>query len=369
MIVPFQPNQPQQEDNKVGFGRRAMNLLQAIGGGLSNTFERNPNLLDTITLSLEGLAQRPNVPLMQMAQSNIAQRQQEQQVQEQANRTLDYFTGIGRSDIADIIRANPDMASQIYGSYVQRSLFPEPTEQYETFEGPDGQLYRRELTTNKVEAIGGGGSTLSPTFNVGGEEGSFGSAFREAIQAPIAATIAALPQQQEFLRDLEVLEGLINGADLSTAQRLIAQYGPNIGSLADETGRVGAAAAIIARLAPTIRETGSGSTSDREMAMYIRGLPSFLNDNANILTVELFRAKVKISEDIQEVATLMALNAISEAEGLRRINELRSKSIMTGDTIARIRRVMPDFQWEAYNSVPDEMGFNQQTVPSGYSGG
>lgn len=351
-----------------GIGERGKGILGSLFGAIGNAV-RSPDFGDRLVLATGGLQMFPNEQAMAMARENIGRRRAEEQQMMQANSIAEQFKSMGRPEIAQFVRSNPQYAPEFLAQYMQQQYFPEPTEQWTTFIGEDGRLYRQEQSTGKVEAVGGGGATLSPTFNVGGEEGSLGASFLEAIQNPIAATIEALPAQQEFLKDLEVLEDLIQGADLSTAQRLLGQYAPNLASLGDETGRVGAANAIIARLAPTIRETGSGSTSDREMAMYIRGLPSFLNDNANILTVELFRAKVRISEEINEVATQIALKEISESEGLRRIRELRAQSIMTPETRDRITRLIPDFQWDLYNTAPNTMELNQQTVPSGYTGG
>lgn len=345
-----------------GIGERGKGILGSLFGAIGNAV-RSPDFGDRLVLATGGLQMFPNEQAMAMARENIGRRRAEEQQMMQANSIAEQFKSMGRPELAQFISANPQYAPEFLAQYMQQQYFPEPTEQWTTFIGEDGRLYRQEQSTGKVEAVGGGGATLSPTFNVGGGEGSFGASFRDAIQAPIAATIEALPAQQEFLKDLEVLEGLIKGAELSTAQRLLGQYAPNLASLGDETGRVGAANAIIARLAPTIRETGSGSTSDREMAMYIRGLPSFLNDNANILTVELFRAKVRISEQIQDVATQIALNEISESEGLQRIRELRAQSIMTQETRDRITRLIPDFQWDQLNADPST------TVPSGYTGG
>ena len=71
-------------NNKVGFGERAMTLLSALGGGMQNLgsnigqagrgvlgfIQNNPELIDRATIAIEGMSQRPNVPLMQMAQES-----------------------------------------------------------------------------------------------------------------------------------------------------------------------------------------------------------------------------------------------------------------------------------------------------------
>ena len=133
MIVPFQPpQQPQQEDNKVGFGRRAMNLLSALGGGMQNLgsnigqagrgvlgfIQNNPELIDRATIAIEGMSQRPNQPLIQMAQASMEQRQLQELSQDQANKTAQYFISQGRQDLADAVLAAPYSSGEILQGYV-----------------------------------------------------------------------------------------------------------------------------------------------------------------------------------------------------------------------------------------------------------
>jgi hypothetical protein len=76
-----------------GIGDRAMGILGALGGGIQNVgsaigqlggslfrnLQQRPELVDVATMAIEGLQQRPNVPLMQMAQARMQQRQAQQQ--------------------------------------------------------------------------------------------------------------------------------------------------------------------------------------------------------------------------------------------------------------------------------------------------
>lgn len=119
-------------NNKLGFGERAMTLLSALGGGMQNLgsnigqagrgvlgfIQNNPELIDRATIAIEGMSQRPNQPLIQMAQAGIEQRQLQELSQDQANKTAQYFMSQGRQDLADAVLASPYSSGEILQGYV-----------------------------------------------------------------------------------------------------------------------------------------------------------------------------------------------------------------------------------------------------------
>ena len=217
---------------------RGLGILQALGsigsgvmqagGGVLNYLQQNPEFVDRSIIALEGLAQRPNQPLINLATANIAQRQQEQQVQEQANRTIDYFTNIGRPEIAEAIRTNPNMASQIYGSYVQRSLFPEPTEEWRTLTQAELQalgindpsrLYQTNAS-GEIKAVGGSSTTINMGEDRNAVLAQMGPMYESALSAQMdkinditasSNTNDMLMEVAEIVRDARARGGEIVG--------------------------------------------------------------------------------------------------------------------------------------------------------------
>ena len=75
--------------------------------------------------ALNSLRMRPSASLAASTQATIAEGRQLSKEQAIGNKTEEYFTSIGRDDLAQMVRANPQMAQSIYAAYVQQELKPD----------------------------------------------------------------------------------------------------------------------------------------------------------------------------------------------------------------------------------------------------
>ena len=75
--------------------------------------------------ALNSLRMRPSASLAASTQATMAEGRQLSKEQAIGNKTEKYFTSIGREDLAQMVRANPQMAQSIYAAYVQQELKPD----------------------------------------------------------------------------------------------------------------------------------------------------------------------------------------------------------------------------------------------------
>jgi len=133
-----QPTMPieQVSGQSPSLGSRAMGILGSIGGalgdiggaagrglvnlggGVQQFFQDRPDLLDTLSIGFGGMSMRPNEGLIDLAKARIAQREFDRQEKATANRTVEYFRSMGRNDLAQLIEANPGMATNILESVI-----------------------------------------------------------------------------------------------------------------------------------------------------------------------------------------------------------------------------------------------------------
>lgn len=146
---------PKQADERPVVGNRAQGILSAIGGGLKGAggtigrlagslasktgdfLRDHPDFLDTATIAVEGLSQRPNQPLIQMAQSNIDRRQlTESNSLKAANMSQSIFELTGDPNLAQQGYDNPEFGQQLLNQYANN---------YYNNKGEGSQYYDRQL--------------------------------------------------------------------------------------------------------------------------------------------------------------------------------------------------------------------------------
>jgi len=223
-----------------GIGERGKGILGSLFGAIGNAVRR-PDFGDRLVLATGGLQMFPNEQAMAMARENINRRRAEEQQMMQANSIAEQFKSMGRPELAEFISANPQYAPEFLSQYMQQQYFPEPTEQWTTFIGEDGRLYRQEQSTGKVEAVGGG----QTTYYMGPEQGIRTGTIPEGYYLdesdpsnPQLKLISGSPQEQELIQQqqqaessktgqavLQTREAGIVSEDLSRLTDLIANQG------------------------------------------------------------------------------------------------------------------------------------------------
>jgi hypothetical protein len=355
----FDPNAPIQPASETppepqGFRQRARGILGNIGG----FFQSNPDLLDTLAIGFGGMSLNPNQALMQQSAARIQQRQELARIQGGGNRTAEYFRSVGRDDLAQAVESNPELAPAIYQEYI-KAQFAQPEETYSVLSAeeaaamglPEGRAYKRNDLTNEVSAIGAAGTNMY----FGDQRKEFGYEYLSAQYQPIQE---AASNSQAVLDDVELITNLIGASDLSTMESLVASRYPEFSNLLRQgDGKIAASRAIINARAPQFRVSGSGATSDRDMAMYIQALPTFTATlEGNLLTVEIFRAKAEKDAERARVMNDWAAERISQTEALDALNKLNTESLFTPGFRRRVDNLYPEF-------------FEQQASSQNASGG
>ena len=114
----------------------------------------------------------------------------------------------------------------------------------------------------------------------------------------------------------------------------LAPQGPLVGRIAQAfPGGFSAASAleaVINRIAPTLRVEGSGTTTDKDYAAFLKALPSLINKpEANALIAQVIEEKAKVDIARADVINAWAGGKFDADERLRRIREIESKGILT----------------------------------------
>ena len=134
-----------------------------------------------------------------------------------------------------------------------------------------------------------------------------------------AATTAASTAQ-----DIEYIKELLQ----------IAPQGPLVGRLVQAFPGVSSAGAalesVINRIAPTLRVEGSGTTTDKDYAAFLKALPSLINKpDANALIAEAIETKARIDIQRGDIITAWQNREIDAKEMRKQLKDINSQSILT----------------------------------------
>ena len=189
----------------------------------------------------------------------------------------------------------------------------------------------------RITAIGGAGQNI----NVNTAQQKLPMYVEGAIKqiqddASIATSAINLAQQAEMAVNL------VNAGDTNRFGRYVRANYPEIATMFDESGLETAGVALLNRLTPQMRETGSGSTSDIEIAMFKQALPSVLADpNGRNLVVEIYKAKAEHEQKLLDLQGRLYDGEITEAEYARERAKWRKEPLITDAVKNRINAVVP----------------------------
>lgn len=146
----------------------------------------------------------------------------------------------------------------------------------------------------------------------------------------------------------------------------IAPQGPLVGRLAEAFPGFSSAGAafnsIVKRLAPTMRATGSGSTSDIEYQGMLDSLPKLVNrPEANVVIAQMMSNKARINMERAEVIRAYRNKEIGVREARSRISQIDQQSIMTPEMAALLRQAEPQTtEGDGFRDVGDGVSIRRK---------
>jgi len=337
-----QPTPPQT------LGSRAMGILGAIGGGIKSRIQ-DPNFRDRLVIGLGGLTMNPNQVLMQQAAANIEQRRALDFMGTQANKTAEQLRREGQHELADMVEANPAQAAAIMAEYLRSKLAapkapPAAQQNYEYYVQHERAAGRTPMSFGEFQTANASRTIIQQPGTPGFDQEILADLIRSTVQM-VPEVQAAASAQIRLADEINTITELQNSQDQSLFDTYVRNNYPALANLLlDPDGRMSAAQSMINRIAPTMRETGSGSTSDREMAQYISSLPSFTQrKEGRALTNQMFQAKADIARQEQDLIDKLYSGEITGSEYARRINKLRQQTLFTPERRAAINNIIPGF--------------------------
>lgn len=151
-------------------------------------------------------------------------------------------------------------------------------------------------------------------------------------------------------QDLQVLDELMKQAPQGPLTGRLAEMFPGFSSAGD------AAQSIVARVAPTMRTPGSGSTSDIEYEGFLKGLPRLRGTpQGNALISQVLQAKNGLEIERGQIVSAYLNNTISAVDARKRLAEINRRSILSPD----LRRMIGATSGKAPADLTDEELLNQ----------
>lgn len=211
-----------------------------------------------------------------------------------------------------------------------------PEEEMQLGLDPKGSYQRG--TNGKIDTIGGGGTVVNN--NLPGEAGYDSDELRKKLDQKEGEVWSTYLEQGsvagQMSRDMEMLGELSKVAPQGPITGRFAQAFPGFDS-------AGAAfQSIVKRVAPSLRNPGSGSTSDIEYQGFLQSLPSLQNyPEANAVIAGTLQAKAQIDMERADVIQQYQNGQIPIGEARARMREIDKRSIMTPELQALIEGVDP----------------------------
>lgn len=171
-----------------------------------------------------------------------------------------------------------------------------------------------------------GGTGPQTIINNGSNTSEFVKKSDEAAAKRMDEIVAAGQTAPQTMADMQQLIDL--GATIGTGQgaNLKAKLGPYAHALGIDIANLGdiqAYEAITSRLAPQMRATGSGSSSDRDVSMFLQSLPSLRNmPQGNEIIANTMKAVAQNKINAADLASKAQRGEITWQDADRQIREL-----------------------------------------------
>lgn len=287
--------------------------------------------LARLAMILDGMSMNPNQALQTVMQDKIARSQQKKA----ASRTVQWLRSLGTTQAiqaADALETGA-IDAQTAVAFATKKHDDGKTALMQNYEyalsqGMTPEEARQWVSSGTTVQVGGKAETAFETENAKGQAGFFNNIMQEGMNA------------KATLGQIAVMESLLSSGIGGTADAWKAWAQDNLGINVGAGGGVEALNATINQLIPTQRAPGSGSSSDRDIAMFRASLPSLVNSpEGNRIIVATMRGMAEYKVAMGEIATAVAMGDLSREEGLRQMKDLPNP---VTQAIPIIRQLVPN---------------------------
>lgn len=311
-----QPPIPTARPTGVGSQPPAAPQRPGIGDVLGGLFTgEGADMWKRLAIGLQGMTMRPNQALIDMLQSDL----EASRSNKSKNQTVAWLQTLGT-----------DRAAQAAAALETGAIDAGTAVQFALEQGGDErtalqQNYEYALSQGMTPDEARAWVSNSPVVNVG--SGKAETAF-ETESAKLQATtfdtmmkegIAANAQ----LGQIDVIDQLLQSGVGGTADTWKAWAQDTLGVNIGAGGAVEALNATINQLVPSQRPPGSGTMSDRDVALFKSSLPQLVNSpEGNQIVVMTMRGMAEFKRQQGDIATAVALGQMSREEGLAALQQL-----------------------------------------------
>jgi hypothetical protein len=171
-----------------------------------------------------------------------------------------------------------------------------------------------------------GGSGPQTIINNGGNSNKFVEKSDEAAAKRMDEIVQAGQSAPQTMADMQQLIDL--GAQIGTGKEaqikaFLGPYAQALGVDVKDMKEIQAYEAITSRLAPQMRAVGSGSSSDRDVSMFLQSLPNLRNvQGGNEIIANTMKAVAQNKINAAEIASRAQRGEISWQDADKQIREL-----------------------------------------------
>lgn len=289
--------------------------------------------LARLAMILDGMSLRPNEALQTVVKDRIARGAQK----ETSSRTAAWLRSLGTAQAtqaADALEAGA-IDAQTAVAFATKKQDDGRTALMQNYEyalsqGMTPEQARQWVSSGTTVQVGGKAETAFETENAKNQAGFFGGAMQQGLDA------------KSQLGKIAVMESLLSSGIGGTADAWKAWAQDTLGINVGAGGGVEALNATINQLIPEQRAPGSGSSSDKDIAMFRASLPSLVNSpEGNRIIVATMRGLAEHKIAMGEIATAVAMGNIPREEGLARMAALPDPM---ANAIPLIQQLVPNVE-------------------------
>jgi len=239
--------------------------------------------------------------------------------------------------VGDVL-LDPTTMQPIYDGRAPKDDRTSSQKDYSFYVADERKAGRQPLSFNEWELQGKKAGAANTTVTVGGEpsDGALRKKLSEKEGEGWAAYLDAGNKSAGTMQDMQLLDELITMAPQGPVAGRLASMFPGVNSAAD------AFTSVVKRVAPTLRATGSGATSDIEYDGMLKSLPQLASTpEANTAIAAMMKAKAQVNIDRAQIISRYQNGEISAVEARNAVNEIDKRSIMTPELKAILGNLKP----------------------------
>lgn len=307
------------------------------------------NKLLALSGAVGGMSMRPNQGVMnlaQMGQKGLQESAAQKQQVAMANKTAGWFAAQGRDDLASLITQNPSSAADVYKAYVKSMLDAKMNAGNKVVgdalvdqqgnviykadpKVPDSVAKLQWLVDNpdqaqvlkQLGAIGGSSTKVEVPIHLGGDK--FVDKTNELVAKDFQELVGIGQRAGRTSIELDALEKHLAKLPGGASSRFLSVANSMGIPLGEGVSEVAAAEAIINRLVPQQRPSGSGPMSDADLELFKRSLPRLMNSpSGNAQIIKTMREVAAYDQQMAAIAAKAQMGEITVADARRQMSQL-----------------------------------------------